>query len=307
MGFYQPHSLLQTAKNAGIPILPICVNHSQWDNTLERVSPRGKKKVHGIRLGLRLVRCMSEMGARMLVVRRKDRKDLWHEVDDFLLTSGLSRVDLTALAAADALRALGLDRRAALWIAEAAPFSSLLEEPEEEVTFERETRLEAIQADFRATTTTLGSHPTQVIREELWPYKVPAKRIVLARDANKCTPDQDVMVFGMVIVRQAPPTAHGMLFASIEDETGLHNLVIPPQIYKLYRPIIENNTFLCVSGVMQREENAFSVMARHFYAPEKPQAKVVDLDRRHARPSEIRPTPLPAAAGETLIRERNYR
>ena len=111
---------------------------------------------------------------------------------------------------------------------------------------------------------------------------------------------------------QAPPTANGMLFASIEDETGLHNLVIPPPIYKLYRQIIENNSFLCVGGIMQKEQNAFSVMARHFYAPQTIRAKVVTLDRRHARPTGGRPKdehtrPLPAAAGETLIRTRDYR
>jgi len=261
MGFYEPHSLLQTAKQAGIPIYPICVNRSGWDHQLEAI-PDGSG--YGIRLGLRLVRCLSETGTRRMLARR-ETAGRWRQLDGFLRRSGLSRVDLTALAAADALACFDLDRRAALWIAESAPFASLTEEPERAVRFAPETRMGAIQADFHATATSIHDHPAQVIREQLWAYEVPLSRLTLARDATELRDDTSITVFGMVVVKQSPPTANGMLFATIEDETGLHNLVIPPGIYAIYRDIIENNCSHLAQVVSQHRLNVDAETLAEFH------------------------------------------
>ncbi len=301
MGFYQPHTLIQTARTAGIPILPICVNHSHWDTTLEKVDEQRGRPVCALRLGLRLVRCLSESGAKRLLLART-KQGSWRSLEALMRSCGLGRADLTALAAADAFSVFGLPRRSALWLAEAAPYCDLLDEHEDRVRFEAEERLEAIQADFRATTTSLRDHPAKVVREDLWHYVVPVEKVILASDLGRCRRNQSVVVFGMVIVKQSPPTANGMLFASVEDETGIHNLVIPPNIYTTYREIIESQGFLCVSGVLQREQDAFSVMARHFYKPDEKRAEVITIDRQQQ--DQGTQTSVPKKG---FTKERNYR
>lgn len=279
MGFYQPHTLIQTARTAGIEVLPICVNHSGWDTSLERVGMQRGRPVLALRLGLRLVRCLSRVGAeRILTVRAQGS---WRSLEGLMGQCRMNRADLTALAAADAFAVFGLPRRSALWIAEAAPYCDLIDEHDDgrHMRFAAEERLESIQADFQATTTSLRDHPAKVIREDLWHYAVPADRLLMADQVGRCRKDQSVVVFGMVIVKQSPPTANGMLFASIEDETGIHNLVIPPNIYRIYRDVIEDQGFLCVGGVLQRDQDAYSVMARHFYRPDEKRAEVVSLDQ----------------------------
>ncbi|MCB1044761.1 MAG: error-prone DNA polymerase [Acidobacteria bacterium] len=303
MGFYQPHTLIQTARTGGIPILPICVHHSDWDTTLEQVDVARGRPVYALRLGLRLVRCLSKTGAQRLLAQRAKHGN-WRQLEMLLRTCPLGRTDLTALAAADAFAVFGIPRRAALWLAEAAPYSTLLDVHDEgrAVRFAAEERLESIQADFNATTTSLRDHPAKVVREDLWHYAVPVSQIVLAADTGRCKKNQSVVVFGMVIVKQSPPTANGMLFASIEDETGIHNLVITPAIYRIYRQVIEQHGFLCAAGVLQREQDAFSVMVRHFYQPDAMQAEVVTLDRTQQQAGHAGEVP---AAG--FVKERNYR
>lgn len=275
MGFYDPHTLIQSAKHAGITILPVCVNHSDWESTLEQTfSKESQQASWAIRLGLHMVNCLSEQTAKDFVAKRREI-GYWETLAKLLMNSKLSRVDLTALAAANSLQCFGLDRRSALWIAEAAPFSDYLKESEEPLAFAKETNKEALIQDFRAFSTSLNDHPARLVRHEHWCYEVPISNITLAKDILPRGANSPISVFGMLILRQSPPTAKGMLFATLEDETGLINLAIQPPIHEKYKDLIEGNSFFCVSGTLQKQGDASSILVKHFYAPQVRRAKVL--------------------------------
>ena len=178
LGFYSVHVLLQSAKREGVLIKPICVGSSQWESTLEPLGEEEKIKYgyYGIRLGLHLVRGIQRRAALQLIAVRE--KKSWQGLEDFLTRSQLHRGDLTSLGAAKALHLFGLDRRSALWIAEAAPYAPFLDAVDPLPRFAPEDPLMAIQQDFRGTSTTLGSHPTTIIKKYYWYYSYPREKVI---------------------------------------------------------------------------------------------------------------------------------
>lgn len=284
MGFYAPYALVQAAQRDGVPVLPVCVNHSHWDATLERVSSPDQEPCYAIRLGFRLIAGLSRRAAHEIERKRGTLSDGFQSFEHFVQSVSLYRPDLTSLAAANAFRVFGLERKAALWCAEAAPFCPVLEDVEDPVVFRPESNMESIQQDLSATTTTLGSHPSAVIRQELWCYDVPLKEISFGRDLSNMSPGIFVHVFGMVLVRQSPPSAKGMVFLTLEDETGFINLALTPQMYTRYSKIVENQAFLCVRGKLQKEQQAHSILVAQFYEPRLRRADVIPLvSRPHQR------------------------
>lgn len=282
MGFYAPDTLIKTAVHAGVKILPICVNASDWDAKLEAINE--EKTVHAIRLGLRSVVGLCAQSAKNLVARR-DKNGPWDDIELFLKDASLSRLDLTCLAAAHALKVFGIDRRAAIWLAEAAPYSRYLKETETPAVFAKETEMQEVQADYAATGTSLGRHPAAILKEGVWLFSVPLKNIVTASELSTLQETAWITVFGMIIVRQAPPTAGGMLFMTIEDETGLMNLVVRPHIYEKYSNLIESQTFLCVLGKLERKGEACNILVSQVFSPQKAEAEVIPLRESTARNS----------------------
>jgi error-prone DNA polymerase len=274
MGFYSTHVLIQTAKHLGVEVLPICVRASDWDSKLEIVA--GAKK-YALRLGLRLVRSLREIKARDMIAARA-RLSGFKDLSQMLSESTLHRIDLSALAAADALKCFGLDRRSALWLSEAAPFSKFLEDVSDNIVFKPETNTERLQADFYATTTSLGPHPAEILKAESWCFDVKQESLVMAGALRDVSNNQLIRVFGMVIVRQAPPSAHGMLFLTIEDETGLLNLAVTPQVYGRYRKILDGQAFLCILGKLQRQGESYSILVKTVFEPTIRKADVIRLD-----------------------------
>lgn len=302
MGFYSPHALLQSAKRDGVKILPVCINYSQYDNTLENVAPEGKPPVYGIRLGLRLVTSLSAKGAEEVVKMRAEAGGYFQDLEDFLKRSRLYRNDVTALAAANVFHIFGMDRRSAIWLAEAAPFCPVLEDLEDVTDFGEETVMEKIQQDFAATTTSLGPHPVTVIRKEHWCYDMPERRLVAAKDINSIPAGKMIELFGMVLVRQAPPSAKGMVFFTLEDETGFMNLVFTPQMYEKFYRLIEGQAFLCVRGRVQRQHESHSIMVTQVYNPTLRKADVIpmtDSSEKKTKPSQV-------VVGHELAPTRNY-
>jgi error-prone DNA polymerase len=299
MGFYSPHALLQSAKRDGVKVLPVCINHSDYDNTLENVASAGKPPVFGIRLGLRLVTSLSKSGADEVMRMRREAGGKFADLEDFLKRSRLYRNDVTALAAANVFQIFGMDRRSAIWLAEAAPFCPVLEDLEEVVEFDEETVMEKIQQDFAATTTSLGPHPVSVIRKEHWCYDVPERRLVPAKDINSIAAGKMIELFGMVLVRQAPPSAKGMVFFTLEDETGFMNLVFTPQMYEKFYRLIEGQAFLCVRGRVQRQHESHSIMVSQVYNPTLRKADVIPL-------AETKEKPRPIVVEHELAPTRNY-
>ena len=274
MGFYSIHTLVHTAMREGIKILPICVNNSQWHATLEPSDNRS----YAIRLGLAMVRGLSRGAADRLVAARQ-QSNTWTDLTLFLQTTQLYRGDLTALAAADALRIFGIERRNAIWLAAAAPFAPLLERTEGllDANFGREEPLDKAERDFDATHTTLGCHPSMIMKRDHWRYAYPSSKLSVASQILKQRPNSFVGVFGMVLVRQSPPTAKGMVFLTLEDESGFLNLVFTPQIYAKFHDIVDHQGFLCVSGRLQTQNEGHSVMVSMVYPYQEPKAEVIPI------------------------------
>ncbi|MCP4751585.1 MAG: DNA polymerase III subunit alpha [Proteobacteria bacterium] len=292
MGFYQPDTLIKTAKHAGVPVLRICVNRSDWDAVLEAVNSGEDGQPYGIRLGFSLVADLSESGVKTFLEKR-NQTGPWETLEDFLKDNTMSRTDLTALAAANALLDFGIERKAAIWLAEADPFRHYLEDgsrqmtfmpkivdTEETVEFESETEMETVEADYRATKTSLGRHFTRIIKEQAWVYPIPVKQVATSDQLPAIRANKFIGVFGMVLVRQSPGTARKMLFITLEDEYGTVQTVIRPHIYARYNRIIEHQAFLCVYGKLQKQGDAYSLLVSQVFNPVVRKADVIPLERK---------------------------
>lgn len=289
MGFYSPHALIQTAKRIGITILPVSINHSSWNSTLEK---NESSPTFCIRLGLRLIAGFREKSAKKIEHIRRQTGP-WQHWEHFLKHVSLHRSELTTLAAADALLPLGIERRAAIWMAAAAPHSSWLEDVEDPLSLAHESDHERIQQDYRATGTSLFLHPAKLFRESLWCYTQNPGKIKLAKDINDLIPNQVITVFGVILILQRPPSANGMMFITLEDETGSMNLVLTPETVKKFASILHGQSMLCVSGKIQRQGLAHSLLIREVYPPQISEADVIPLQPTHKPPSY----PAAASAG----------
>lgn len=275
MGFYSPHALIQTAMRCGVTVLPISVTQSSWDSTLELL-PSEKKPIYAIRLGFHLISGFRKQTAQKIDESR-NRHGIWKSWQDFLATTTLLRSELTTLAAANALLPFGLDRRAAIWMAAAAPHSSWLEDIESPLSVPTESLHEQVQQDFNATGTSLVAHPAQIIRESTWSYATSVAKIKLAKDIDTLIPNQVITVFGMILILQRPPSANGMMFITLEDETGVINLVLTPDITTKFAAILHGQAMLCVSGKIQRQGLAHSILVREVYASKITQGEIIPL------------------------------
>lgn len=271
MGFYSPHNLIQAAKKDGVEVLPPCVNHSDYDSKLE--------KHHGklaIRLGFHMVNKLSKTGAEGLVLSREKAGE-WNSFDSFTKDTALFRDDITALAAADCFRGFNLDRSNALWMSEAIPHKPMIDATEREISWGEEGRMERVMKDFTAFNTSLHDHPVKIIREEGWCYPLKLKDLCLASDLEKITENRNVNVFGMVRVKQSPPTAKGMVFITMEDETGFVNLALHPYKYAAFVDYVEKESFLCVNGELQMAGDYRSILVNFFYPVREQLAEVSKL------------------------------
>ncbi|NRA45939.1 MAG: error-prone DNA polymerase [Oligoflexales bacterium] len=301
MGFYSPHSLIQTAKRDGVTVLPICVNHSEWDHQLEALSTNSDQTQasYGIRLGFRLVRSLRKQGASQLVKTRT--QEPFSNMEAFLQRTKLVRSDLTALAAANAFHIFGLSRFDAIWISEAAPFHPILEQEEEAFSWPTEDPVGQMERDFAATGTSLGPHPTAIFTQGFWCYQPKFASIHSAEDLQVQKKGCKVSVFGMVLVKQAPPSAKGMVFITIEDASGFINLVFTPQSYAKYYQEIETAFFLCVDGTLQKAGDYRSIMVSKVHARIRPEAQVQRLFD-----DEVNQQPKTKKEIKDLFEPRNY-
>ena len=261
MGFYAPAQLVRDAGEHGIEIRPVDVNHSHWDCTLEaedesggacgfdpqKLHPRhaSMKSVirsrHAVRLGFRQVKGLREGEMTRLVDARgrgyDSSRDLW-------LRAGLPAATVTRLAQADAFRSLGLDRRDALWAAQALDRQAAAEHLplfERAAVFdhEPEARLppmplgEHVVQDYRTLSLSLKAHPVSFLRPRLHATRTkPAAALALLPSGRR------VAVAGLVLVRQRPGSARGVIFLTIEDETGVANVVVWPKCFEQFRAVV---------------------------------------------------------------------
>ena len=271
MGFYAPAQLVRDAHDHGVEIRPLDINYSDWDYGLEaRPGPADRQKA--VRVGLRQVKGLAEEDAARLVAARgqgyRTVRDLWRR-------SGLKRAVLERLAQADAFRSVGLDRRAALWAvrgladdvlplfahAEAAlPAGSNRPAPEEAgepaVTLPAMSLGEHVIEDYTSLRLSLKAHPCALLRNEFSMLRVtPAARLAKLPNNRRLT------VAGLVLVRQRPGSAKGIIFVTLEDETGVANCVIWKAVFERHRRILLSARLLAVKGRLQREGEVIHIVA----------------------------------------------
>ncbi len=281
MGFYSPHALLQAARREAIRLLPISLNHSDWDHRLERV--RGESD-YAIRLGFRLVNGLAEASAEC-IQRQRDMCGGWRDFEQFAQDVDLARDQITALAACDLFSASGRSRSNALWQAEAAPYRPMLERFDDDIEWKAEDRLESIRKDFRAFKTSLKGHPAAVIKKSHWPYAVAIDRFSHSLQLNQLPAGIDVFVFGMVLVKQSPGSAKGMVFVTLEDEAGFINLAFTPRVYSRYYRLVDQHPFLCAVGKLQRVNQSHSVLVKRVF-DYATGAELLPLKRKSSEESE---------------------
>ncbi|WP_377512278.1 error-prone DNA polymerase [Octadecabacter sp. R77987] len=257
MGFYAPAQIVRDAREHQIEVRPICVNTSDWDNTLERRADGSL----ALRLGFRQIKGFRESDAAWIVAARgngyPDPEALW-------LRAGIAPPVLERLAEADAYAGLGLGRRDALWAVKAikgsAPLPLFNDPIEGEGIHEPAVTLpvmhlgEEVVEDYVAMRLSLKAHPMELLRPDiagLTPHAelpdVPLGRIT---------------VCGLVITRQRPGTASGVVFLTLEDETGVSNVVVWPTIYKQFRRAVMGGRLLRVTGYVQREGIVVHIIAQ---------------------------------------------
>jgi error-prone DNA polymerase len=264
MGFYAPAQIVRDARLHGVEVRPVCVNASAWDCTLEPASGR----YLAVRLGLRMAKGLAGLQADTLIAHRgagyRSVHDLWQRTD-------LPRSALERLAEADAFHALGLDRRAAVWAIRGLPDNrlplfDLLEpdgtvpapppDPEPAVALPRMTEGREVVEDYRATGLSLHRHPVSFLRADLR-----RQGIVRCADLADIRDGRRVTVAGIVLVRQRPGSARGVLFITIEDETGHANLILWPSVFDRQRRLVLSAGMLACRGKLQKEGEVIHVIA----------------------------------------------
>src|SRR6266480_1064194 len=251
MGFYHPATIVKDAQRHGLRILPVDVTRSQW---LCKIEPDGRGG-HAVRLGLRYVRGLREAAVRALIAAREERS--FAAIHDLARRAGLARSELDTLAAIGALAPLGRTRRASLWEAALQDPGELFAPPRDSWSpLVEMTEGERLVADYAGTGVTLGRHPMAMRRAELR-----RRGVLSARDLAGAENETRVRVAGSVIVRQRPGTAKGFVFLSLEDETGIANVIVTPQRFARHRLTLVTAPFLLVEGVVQQQDGVVSVRA----------------------------------------------
>ena len=293
LGFYAPAQLVRDAREHGVEVREVDVNFSDWDATLEpeeaacatpphpNPPPRGGREqrlhrrhagmaddiraAHAVRLGFRQILGAREVEMRRLVERRGAAYD---SVRDLWLRGGLPLAELEKLADADAFRSLGLDRREAAWAVKAL---NRVGDQDDLPLFaaSRPTRDSEADAglppmplgahvveDYRRLSLSLKAHPVAFMRTRL------AARGILRSDAlDKIKSGARVTVAGLVLVRQRPGTAKGVIFMTLEDEAGVANVIVWPKAFERLRALVIGARFVAVSGKLQNEAGVIHLIA----------------------------------------------
>jgi error-prone DNA polymerase len=210
-----------------------------------------------LRLGLRYLHGLGEAGRARLLAARGEQS--FSNLADFCRRTRLPRPLIRDLIRAGALDSLGGPRRQLLWTLGGLHYEEevLVEAPEIPAELPELTEREALRWDYELLGLSPDDHPMR-----LWRPRLRARGIVSAAELAAQTPGRVVEVAGMVIVRQAPPTAKGHLFITLEDETGLANLIIRPDLYERERALLRGSSALLAGGVLQREGKASSILVR---------------------------------------------
>ena len=288
MGFYKPAQIIRDAQDHGVEVREVDVSNSEWDCTLElmnlgtstsfpinggsRVDKTDKWRASNdqntiLRLGLRQIKGFRLEDADDLVSAREE--GYW-QIQTLKDRAGLNRSALEKLADADCFQSLGLDRRQALWevkgLTYASPLPLFAQLPEHQFCKEPSVDLpkmslgENVAADYKALRLSLKTHPMAILREGFAP-----EEIITCADLATATPESMVRLAGLVLIRQRPGSAKGVIFITLEDETGTANLIIWPNKMERYRRTVIGSYLLGVEGKLQREGIVTHIVAEKLY------------------------------------------
>lgn len=263
MGFYAPAQVVRDARDHGVEVRPVSINTSNWDCTLEPAQGR----YLAVRLGFRMVKGLAHDDAERLAAARGDQ--LYESIELLWRRAKMPVSALEHLAEADAFQCLGLDRRQALWAVRglsdtilplfAASEVALLESIEPSVSLARMTQGREIVEDYNSIGLSLRRHPAAFLRSELTRrHIVPASKLPDLRVG--CS----IAVAGLVLVRQRPGSAKGVMFITIEDETGHANVIVWPSVFERQRRLVLSASMIACHGRLQREGNVIHVVAERF-------------------------------------------
>ncbi|TXJ29039.1 MAG: DNA polymerase III subunit alpha [Chitinophagaceae bacterium] len=256
MGFYQPAQIIIDARKHGVHVRPVDINYSCWDNTLEEK----EGKYFALRLGFRQVKGLRQEDMQLLVAARSRSFTAVTQ----LKNAGVSQAGLEKLADADAFRSIGLDRRQASWEIAALhdiPVGIFKGQPSE--TFSENIQLPAMSLpehvihDYATAALSLKAHPVSFVRE-----KLSLLHVIPTNNLSSLADGTVVKVAGLVLVRQRPGTASGICFITIEDETGIANLVVFQKLFDQYRKEILSSQLLMVTGKLQKEGEVIHVVVQ---------------------------------------------
>ncbi|RMC36172.1 error-prone DNA polymerase [Paracoccus alkanivorans] len=295
MGFYSASSIIRDFRDHGGEVRPADINHSEWDHSLEPAEKPGSVRF-ALRLGLRQIEGMREDTARAIAQARGTG---FTSLRDLYFRTGVDMFSLRRLAEADAFGSVGLDRRAALWevrglgghqgaraAAEDLPLFAAAQTPggasfqaEQTVILPRLSPGEHVVEDYSTLKLSLKAHPVSFLRQRLVRQRVQPNG-TLADIPN----GQPVRIAGLVLVRQRPGTAKGTIFMTLEDETGIANVVIWKNIFRKFRRIVFGARMTGVEGVLQKEQEVIHVIAH----------RLVDLTPELMDAMEAGAQPMPA-------------
>jgi error-prone DNA polymerase len=272
MGFYAPAQIVRDAREHGVTIRPVCINDSAWDTRL--IDPPGdgegdRAQAYAtrlppclaredtrparlpLRLGLKIVHGLAEVHAARILAAREGGPFI--SIEDLWRRTHVPVAALEKLAKADAFRSLGLDRRQALWAIRGLgesplPLLEFAERREEAVVLTPLTAGREVVEDYRATQLTLREHPLFFLRDEL-----SRRRMVRCADLKTIKDGRRVEVAGIILVRQKPGSAKGVLFITIEDETGVANIILWPDRFEAQRTVVMSSAMISVVGKVQRD------------------------------------------------------
>jgi error-prone DNA polymerase len=278
MGFYAPAQIVRDAKEHGVTVLPADVNESGWDCALEVGSQKSEIRSEAaksswgaqgpaVRLGFRQIKGFREEDAKRITVAR-GRVLRFESVEQLQRLTGLSKSVLTRLAEADAFGSMGLSRRQALW-----QVMELSDEPlplfDAEINSSRPYLIstlpvmplgQEVMTDYSTTSLSLKMHPLALVRDALV-----QDRILAAAQVNALPHGRWVRVAGLVLIRQRPGTASGIVFITLEDETGVVNLIVRPNTFERYHAAARHAALLQCDGYVERQGQVVHVMAKRLF------------------------------------------
>ena len=262
MGFYTPSQLIQDARRHKVMVLPVDINHSDSDHQMLAMPAHGQPP---IRLGLRLIKGLSQTAIHRIVSAR--RQTPFRNIRDLRARAQLERHDMEALAAADALASLSGNRHQTQWqVMGLEPTSTLLNERyvaqqsqvNDGVILKPPTVADNVLADYQTTGLTLREHPLSLLRNT-----APFNRCKRAADIAQLGNHRFVRIAGLVTCRQRPGTASGVVFLTLEDETGNHNVVVWTSVQERCRQALMTGQLLVVKGTVESRDGVTHIIAGH--------------------------------------------